>query len=226
MSAVEPTGVPPLNAVEPTGVPPMTAVHPTGGAAPERSRADRGPAVSARLLVAAVTLVCGLSGCAVPTDNQPRDIPNPLAGHSNGPGTASSGTSVVRVYLVRDGRLVRVVHRVSSPQGPQGQLAELLKGPTATDSANGLTSALSTTDVLHISVTGRRATVDIGAGEGARSDETLAFGQIVCTLTSQGADVGTVAFLSDGTPLAVPRADGSLSDAPLTIADYSGLLDS
>jgi spore germination protein GerM len=188
-----------------------------------------------RPLVAVLALMlalagCGLAlaGCGVPADSQPRDIANPLTRNSGQPGAVSAGTSIVRIYLVRDGRLVRVAHRVPSPLPPRGQLDELLKGPTATDSGNGLTSALSTTDVLDVTVTDRRATVDIGSqsAQGARSDETLAYGQIVCTLTSQGADVGTVQFLSDGMPLAVPRADGSLSDAPLTIADYSGLLDS
>jgi spore germination protein GerM len=177
---------------------------------------------------AVLALVMAVAGCGVPTDSQPRDIPNPLTRDSGQPGAVSAGSAVVRIYLVRDGRLVRVAHRVPSPLPPKGELAELLKGPTATDSGNGLTSALSTTDVLDVTVTDRRATVDIGSqtGQGARSDETLAYGQIVCTLTSQGAEVGTVSFLSDGMPLAVPRADGSLSDGPLTIADYSGLLDS
>lgn len=181
-----------------------------------------------RQLLVTLLMTATLAGCGVPTDDQPRDIANPLVHNSDSPGAASAGASVVRIYLVRDGRLVRVVHRVPAPLPPRGQLNELLKGPTATDSRNGLTSALSTMDVLDVTVVDRRATVDIGtgSGQGARSDETLAYGQIVCTLTSQGAEIGTVSFLSDGLPLAVPRANGSLSDQPLTIADYSGLLDS
>lgn len=175
-----------------------------------------------------MALLLAVAGCGVPTDTEPRDIANPLTRNSDEPGAVSAGSALVRIYLVGDGRLVRVAHRVPRALPPRGQLDELLKGPTATDSSNGLTSALSTTDVLDITVVNRRATIDIGGQteQGARSDETLAYGQIVCTLTSQGADVGTVSFLSDGMPLAVPRADGSLSDQPLTIADYSGLLDS
>jgi hypothetical protein len=57
--------------------------------------------------------------------------------------------------------------------------------------------------------------------KGCRSDEVLAYGQMVCALTSQGADVGTVSFASGGQPLAVPRADGSLVAGALTIADYA-----
>jgi hypothetical protein len=83
-------------------------------------------------------------------------------------------------------------------------------------------------DVLGMTIINRRATVSIAmpTEQGARSDEVLAYGQIVCTLTSQGAEVGTVSFVTGSEPLAVPRADGSLADGSLTIADYAGLLDS
>ena len=167
-------------------------------------------------------------GCGVPVDSGPRDIENPRAGSSAGPLAADAGSETVRIYLVRDGRLVRVLHRVPQPQSAQVQLQQLLRGPTVTESRNGMTTALSTMNVIRMVVVNRRATVEIGAppAPGARSDEVLAYGQIVCTLTSQGAEVGTVSFLSDGEPLAVPSADGSLTDAPLTIADYSELLDS
>ena len=176
------------------------------------------------VLLAAVAL----AGCGVPLDSQPRDIDDPRAQGSSGPLAADAGTAIIRLYLVRDARLVRVARRVPTAQPPGGQLQELLKGPSASESAEGLTTALSTMNVIDMTVVDRRATVSIAepAGQGARNDEVLAFGQIVCTLTSQGADVGTVSFVSGGRPLAVPRADGSLADGSLTIADYAGLLDS
>jgi hypothetical protein len=55
------------------------------------------------------------------------------------------------------------------------------------------------------------------------TDDVPAFGQIVCTLTSQ-FETGTVTFTSNGEPLSVPRGDASLADGPVTIADYVGLL--
>jgi hypothetical protein len=185
------------------------------------------PAVK-RLVALALAGAFALGGCGVPTDSGPRDIDNPRAHSSDGPLAADAGSQFVRIYLVRDGRLVRVLHRVPAAQSAQGQLQQLLKGPSAAESRNGMTTALSTTNIISLTVVNRRATVEIGTppAPGARSDEVLAYGQIVCTLTSQGAEVGTVSFLSDGKPLAVPSADGSLTDAPLTIADYAGLLDS
>lgn len=106
-------------------------------------------------------------------------------------------------------------------------LDDLLAGPSSAELQDGLTSALTTIQIDGMTVVQRRAAVQIGEppGQAARSDEILAYGQIVCTLTSQGAEVGTVSFTSAGQALGVPRGDGSLSTEPLTIADYASLLD-
>ena len=88
-------------------------------------------------------------------------------------------------------------------------------------------SALNTTGVASMTLTQRRAVIaiDVLTGEGARSGEVLAYGQIVCALTSGDAEIDTVSFVIRGEPLAVPRADGSLAGRELTIADYASLLD-
>jgi spore germination protein GerM len=163
----------------------------------------------------------------VPVDAEPRRLGEPgRVDASGGPAPNAAGSTVLRLYLVRDGRLVRVPRRVPAPLTASQQLDSLLAGPTAEESDDGLSSALSTMTVTDLSLADRRATITLGdrSGQAFRSDEVLAFGQIVCTLTSL-PDVGTVSFMADGAPLWVPRADGSLADTPLTIADYSGLLD-
>ncbi|GAA2631654.1 hypothetical protein Adu01nite_27200 [Paractinoplanes durhamensis] len=178
------------------------------------------------MLLAAVLL---LGGCGVPVDSEPRDLTAPaLPFGSSGPARDQLGTAVERLYLVRDGELSRVIRQVPAPRTPAQMVQDLLAGPTAKEHEDGLSSALSTMQVEGITVVQRRAVIAIGetAGQGARSDEILAYGQIVCTLTSQGAEVGTVAFTSDGRQLGVPRGDGSLSADPLTIADYAGLIGS
>lgn len=177
-----------------------------------------------------VVVVCLLAGaCGVPVDDAPRDLdrPRPASG-SHRPVPGGLGSAVERLYLVRDGALVRTVRRVQVAPTPQRMLDDLLAGPTTAELRDGLTSALSTMRVDSMTVVQRRATVTIShpLGEAARSDEILAYGQIVCTLTSQGAEIGTVSFATAGRPLGVPRGDGSLSSQPLTIADYAGLLDS
>ena len=96
----------------------------------------------------------------------------------------------------------------------------LLAGPTAQERSDGLVSALTgTTTVTSLTLAGGRATIEVGDRSNAvvRSDEVLAFGQIVCTMTSR-LEIGTVAFTSAGTPLGVPRADGALTTAPLTVS--------
>ncbi|MFI5937728.1 GerMN domain-containing protein [Actinoplanes sp. NPDC051494] len=176
-------------------------------------------------LLLAMLLV--VSGCGVPLDREPRAIETPGRLDASGnPVPAEAGSTVARLYLVRDGRLVRVPRRVPGPLSPRQQLDALLAGPTAEESADGLTSALTTMTVTDLHLAGRRATITIAdrADQLVRTDEVLAFGQIVCTLTSQ-TDVGTVSFVSGGQALGVPRADGSLAEGSLTVADYSGLLD-
>ncbi|WP_106125010.1 GerMN domain-containing protein [Pseudosporangium ferrugineum] len=179
------------------------------------------------LLLLALGLALGPAGCGITLDDEPRDIETPgRLGTSGEPAPVGAGSAVLRLFMVRDGRLVRVPRRVPAPLGPRQQLDALLAGPTAEERRDGLTSAVTTMTVTGLRLSGRRATITIGdrPDELVRSDEVLAFGQIVCTLTSQ-TEVGTVSFESAGEPLGVPRADGSLADGPLTIADYNGLLD-
>jgi hypothetical protein len=173
-------------------------------------------ALSALLLLA--------SGCGVPLDSKPRDVTDARAPYRSGAPAEGAGRAIERLCFVRGGGLVRVVRRVQAVRSSEQQLGDLLAGPTTEESADGLSSALSTATAMTMTLTGGRATVDVGQrDEGLRSDDVLAFGQIVCTLTSQ-LQVGTVSFTSGGVPLGVPRADGSLADAPLTIADYVTLL--
>jgi hypothetical protein len=180
------------------------------------------------LILLLVVFLLGAAGaCGVPVDAEPRRLDQHGRVDASGrPAPNAAGSTVLRLYLVREGRLARVPRRVPAPLTPARQLEILLAGPTADESEDGLTSALSAMTVTKVDLTGRRATVTLGnrAGQNFRSDEVLAFGQIVCTLSSL-PDVGTVSFVADGAPLWVPRADGSLADTPLTIADYSDLLD-
>jgi hypothetical protein len=181
----------------------------------------------AGLAVTALTVAVLAAGCGVPVDGGPRDLDRPAPSDSAGvPPAESTGTAVERLYLVRDDVLVRVTRRVPAPRTPDGILADLLTGPTAAERADGLGSALTTTTVSGMTISRRRATVAVAGWTepGARSDEILAYAQIVSTLTSAGAEVGTVSFTTGGRPLGVPRGDGSLSADPLTIADYADLI--
>ncbi|MEW2383562.1 GerMN domain-containing protein [Micromonospora sp. NPDC047707] len=177
---------------------------------------------------AAVLLALLLAGCGVPTDDGPRAVEVP-PGPFPTPGTATSTVPAGQVdevlCFLRDDRLVPVVRRIDTPPTLDGQLQHLLAGPNQAERDNGLTTALpGGVTVAGVRLAGDRAEVEVpeAGDEIGRSDEILAFGQIVCTLTAR-AEVDSVSFLRDGQPLGVPRADGSLSLAPLTAADYAEL---
>jgi hypothetical protein len=179
-----------------------------------------------RWVIAAIVAACMvLTGCGVPIENEPHHIDRPgVAAGTSRPPSNLFGTAVERLYLVRDNALVRVTRRVPATRTPSQILQDLLAGPTGAEQQDGLSSALTTMHVEGMTVARRRANVAIGERTGARSDEVFAYGQIVCTLTSQGAEVGTVSFSSGGEALRVPRGDGSLSYGPLTVADYAELI--
>jgi spore germination protein GerM len=180
-----------------------------------------------RLALVLLAVLPAAAGCGVPLDSTPRDINDVrLPYRSGAPANPTAGQAIERLCFVQNGKLVRAIRQVPTPRQPPEKVSDLLAGPTAKESDIGYTTALTATSGLAVRVDGGRATVDVGGGrlaEGLGTDDVLAYGQIVCTLTGQG-EIGTVTFTSDGQPLSVPRADASLTDGPVTIADYVALL--
>ncbi|MEV4139914.1 GerMN domain-containing protein [Dactylosporangium sp. NPDC049742] len=182
-----------------------------------------------RALVAVLTSALVLAGCGVPTEDSPRPVT--VSSRASTPSEARTaspapGRPAELLFLVRDTGLVAVRRPAEQMPAIDEHLRNLLSGPTAAERDAGYTSALTGITVTGVvEVRGGDATVEIGSRSdgGGRSDEVLAYGQIVCTLTSR-ADVDTVSFLHDGQPLRVPRADASLTDGRLTAADYADLV--
>ncbi|SCF12986.1 Sporulation and spore germination [Micromonospora coriariae] len=179
--------------------------------------------------LAPLALAALLTGCGVPTDDAPRTVRPPRGPfHSAAPveTTAPAGRANETLCLVRDNRIVPVARRVDHAPTVEDHLRHLLAGPGTAERGSDLTSALpGAVNAAGATVTGTQArvAVDTPEDDAGRSDEVLALGQIVCTLTSRD-DITTVVFLRDGKPLGVPRADGSLSEQPLTRADYAPLI--
>lgn len=182
-----------------------------------------------RSCLVALCVVVLAAGCGVPVDDAPRPVPVPPGPFANPAPDATatgSGQSEEPLCFLRDEHLVRVVRPVDYLPDVATHLGQLLAGPTEADRDAGLTSALTGRAVRTGGPpTGGVAEVEVAeaADETGRSDEILAFGQIVCTLTSR-ADVHSVTFRRDGRPLEVPRADGALTTDPLTAADYRSLM--
>lgn len=144
--------------------------------------------------------------------------------------TASSGSTAVRLYLLRTGGTLAPVYRqvpVRSSAVATAALNALLSGPTATERAAGLGTAIPTGTALH-RVTVRNGTADVDltpaytTGGGTLS-MTARVGEIVYTVT-QFPTVQRVTFRIDGEPLTVLGGEGIMLDRPVTRAGYESLL--
>ena len=179
-------------------------------------------------VIAAVATATALAACGVSVQAEPHPVQ--LPGRSTAPATtqtpAVQGELAQTLYLIKDTHLVAVSRATPEQVTASEQLASLLSGPTTTEQQQGLSSSLLGTE-LGLSVQNRsgQAIVELATSlEGTgRTDDILAFAQIVCTLTSRG-DIHTVTFTRAGEPVEVPRADSSLTRDPLTAADYAPLI--
>ena len=192
-------------------------------------------------LAAVVAFTFVLAACGVPAEREPRPVGPDRTGAAYEPSAtaprvsataprvgAGSGSAPVEeiLYFVRNGRLVAVRRPVDRMPDPQTQLEDLVAGPTDTEHDQGLSSALTGLGLTaKLRIEGVTAVVDLGVqpDNAGRNDEVLAYGQIVCTLTTR-PDILSVSFHYDDRPVDVPRGDASLGRQPLTAADYRLLL--
>lgn len=178
----------------------------------------------------AATVVVALllsAACGVPTESVPRAIPPAPSAPASSGASLSPGARSTTLYLVRDAALAPVTRRTASAPSARTALQLLLQGPSDAESAQGLSSALGPEAVVvdRVGTAGATATVPLAgtsAGLG-RSDEVLAYAQVVATLTALPG-ISAVRFVRQGATLSVPRADGSLADGVLTRRDYADLL--
>lgn len=185
---------------------------------------------SGRVLVALLVAGLGVAGCGVSAESTARDLaPAGASDRLLGPGSPSAppaGAATETLYLVRGQELVAVRRPAAHRQTPALVLADLLTGPTVPEAADGLSTSLALTAPATV-VPVEPGLVEVTfppAPEGStRSDDVLAFGQVVLTLTSQPG-VWAVRFVQDGAALSVPGSDGSLSVAPRTRNDYADLV--
>lgn len=184
-----------------------------------------------RCAAAALAIAAALAGCGVQPEDEPRPIlaprgPFQALGPRTPAPTATVGSTAEQLFLVKDGALVPVTRYVEHEPTVQSLISDLLAGPTEAERDAGITSALLGSRVVSaVRVTDGGAVVELASpieGTG-RNDEMLAYAQLVCTLTARPGISG-VTFTQDQQPIGVPRADGSLSQGPLTTADYAHLI--
>ena len=184
--------------------------------------------MSARWSVAwlMVLLLCLVTGCGVPADPAPRNIPiEEVPFGLLGTTTTSRPVPTARatVFLVKDDRLVPIRREVPAPLAPTAVLAAVVAGPTSQEAASGVRSAL-VTGVMVVQVAGGTATVRLD-GDFVAADireQILALAQLVYTITEL-AGIGGVLFTFDGQPAEVPTAQGSLKVGVATRADFAAV---
>jgi len=138
------------------------------------------------------------------------------------PTTTLPSMTDVKIYFLRDERLV-IAHRlVAGPAVLRGAMAELLAGPTDAERADGLVSVVPEgTELLDVNLADGLATVDLSSefetGGGSLS-MTARVAQVVFTAT-QFDNADRVLFWLDGRPIEFLGGEGLVLDQPQSRMD-------
>jgi len=186
---------------------------------------------SRRALTLACLLAVMLSGCGIPIEDGARPVPADMIPSSlPPPGPAASspagdhGAESADVFLVRDGRLVRVGRQPWNPPLLEGAIAALLRGPTAAERAEGVRTALARRVRLGGTVAAGVPLIDVtdSLTDVEGEEQILALAQLVFTLTAVPG-VDGVSFALDGRPVEVPTGDGALKRGPIRRHDFAAV---
>lgn len=183
--------------------------------------------MTARRLVVGAAAASLLLGCGVRSESSPRrvpatEVPFGLVAEGRHDAGAAASTPTATIYLVGPDGLVAARRGASGTVDAATAMRLLLRGPTDDEAAAGLTTALLARGVAHVEGrSGETVNVELSARfrDGSVPRQSTALAQIVLTATSVPG-VADVRFTSDGVAVAVPRADGSLTDRPVDRADY------
>jgi hypothetical protein len=181
--------------------------------------------------VAVAGVVVGsATGCGVPSDSRPQAVDAtavPFGLLDTRPAGASpepSGPAAL-IYLM-DGQVLRPVpRRVPGVNRPAALVRDLLGGPSPSEAAAGLASAVpSRTRLLSLDVFGTTVTLDLSKefGDVSGRDQVNAVAQLVYTVT-QSPRIDSVKLAVDGKPIEVPDGTGSLTLDPVSRADFAAL---
>lgn len=183
-----------------------------------------------RALVLAVALVV-LVGCGPQPDDLPRDIAEDQRGDLSEVGSVGADSPVGgrRIFLVSadttgSTSLLRSVPR-DVGSSPTEVLTALLAGPTVTEQATRLRSAIPQGTLLVDVEFVAQGTLRIDLSSAifdATGDSLIdAVAQVIYTANELDG-VDQVVLRVDGQPQQWPRGDGALVNRPLTIYDYPG----
>lgn len=185
-----------------------------------------------RTRVVILLVCCSVGGgCGVPTADHPSTaagdaVPYGLldvgeAATTTLPELASAATTI---WLVVEVGVVPVTREVAAPATLARAFEALATAATGAEGRLGLRSAVPEGSVNDVGVTAGVATVDLSEEfvRAAPREQLLALAQLVYTATELES-VEVVRFTLAGQPIEVPRGDGSVSEGPVTRADFRAL---
>lgn len=191
-------------------------------------RRHRRPVRALAAALAALALAAALAACGVAAEPEahriePGDVPFGLLDDEATTTVVEEGRTS-EVYLVSTDRLVAVDRSIAGDAELADLLEQVIAGPTEVEQSLGITTAVPAGTLANVDSSRGVATVDLNASFGdIRSGEQIfALGQIVYTLTGQPG-IGAVRFTVDGQEIAIPLADGTLTDGPLSRDDFTAI---
>ena len=176
----------------------------------------------------------GLAETSTSTTTTTTTTTVPVTVATTAPPASTVPIELAKIYLVKNGRLIGVDRPVQPGADLSGIIRDVQDGPTNSERAAGLRTAVSAdaVTVLGIAQQGGTATVDVAPSFlellPFPTEQQLAAGQLVMTLTDRGPGIGRVRFTVGGNAVAVPRGDGSAPQQPdLSVSrdDYLGLVE-
>ncbi len=186
-------------------------------------------AMRALLVIAAVVVI---QACGIDADSGPRDIPDDELVESDIEVSGDEAVGASRVYLLapsgpdEPSRLRSVSRDVSNDA--EELLTSLFSGPNNDEQEEQLGTALPREiELLSARTVGRVLTVDVTDvfGELTTGALRLAIGQIVVT-AAEIDGVDAVRVRVGGVTQIWPAGDGELTELPLTVYDFPGLVES
>lgn len=189
-----------------------------------------------------LTLVLGallVTACGVGAEELPRALPaDPAGDQVVAPDEENWRAGVLtELWFAQNEQLVPINRTSDSLLTNEEKLKALEAGPTTTEAAQGLRTALAPVlpDVpLVITAEADGVPIDVPEGQTAvvlnpefvrlpSQEQLLILGQVVLTLNELPSD--SVLFVDDeGSPVGVPLPNGRLTSEPVTIADYAQLI--